>query len=264
MLLIRSFTALMLLITVSVFSNVIKFQDNQAFVLDEHQATLGTDFHNFQDWILAKNPASPKKALIENTILNIHYPTTSTIDWAKAEMSSKSFDNQLKNSIKSIPLVVTSVSGNYDYTPDNAFWVDFANAKSFGGGFRSNGNVQEERMFMEFPQLAQLAYAKRGNPILPVSKNCKLPREIPSCAEPFLIFEMLRRFDISKVPYGRAILDVKASQIPKDIETLSKPYAIANIIGLAAIDWCDAQIKKKTYTLSDLKYLLSEALLGNL
>lgn len=174
MVFMRSFLALMLFISVNIHSAVINFQDNQQFNLDMHQATLGTDFQAFKSWILALNPPSQKKALIENTILNVHYPTTPTIDWAKAIMSNQDFDHLLASPITGISLVVTPVAGVYNYSPNNAFWVDFANASTFGGGFRKNGNVQEERMFMEFPQLAQLAYAKRNQPILPVSNNCNL------------------------------------------------------------------------------------------
>lgn len=256
--------ALALCIALNLHSIEIPFQGNQIFQLDEHQTTLKTDFKAFRNWMLAKKPPTQKEVLIRNTVLDVHYPLTPTVNWAKAKMSNESFDTLIINPLENISLVVTSVAYPYNYSPNYAFWIDFANANTFGGGFRGKGNVQEERMFMEFPQLPQLGYAKRNNQILPVTKNCTTPRESPSCAEPFLVFDILRRFDVNKVPYGKALYQANPKSIPNDIQKLSKPYPIVNIIGLAANDRCAKGLKDKPYSLLDLKYLLKEALLGNL
>ena len=170
----RFFLPLMLFISVNIHS-VIKFQDSETFDLVLHETTLETDFGEFKKWILAKNPPSQKKALIENTILDVHYPTTPTIEWAKAKMTTQDFDTFITSPLKQISLVINPMRGIYNYIPDNAFWVDFANASTFGGGFRSKGNVQEERMFMEFPQLAQLAFAKKKK-----SADSSCQKKLPS------------------------------------------------------------------------------------
>ena len=226
-----------------------------AFQLKEHTETPSSKDHNkFMDWILGKKPSQGKKALLTATTGSSHYPFTPTITWYKAQLASSDFDALLTRTYSTPAVAVSTTSGYYDYTPSGAFWVDFANENTFGGGFRSNGNTQEERMFFEFPQLADLAYILRGgSKILPVSGGE---------AEPFLIVNAMRKYDVSNVPYGRALDSASPTEIQNDIVFLPKPYASANIIGLAAKDY-----RKKSggkYSLNDLKYHLEAALLGDL
>ena len=140
--------------------------------------------------------------------------------------------------------------------PNNAFWVDFANAHHFGGGFRSSGNVQEERMFDEFPSLPDLAYVLRDSKaILPVTSG-----DVP---EPFLVTSLSRRWDVSKVPYGKKLDSTSPEEVRDSVITPPKPYAVAHIIGLAALDYSKGGNQSR-YSMEDLKYHVQAALLGDL
>ncbi|WP_068468739.1 hypothetical protein [Candidatus Protochlamydia phocaeensis] len=241
----------------SLYAEVVDFGDRQEFILDTHTTTFNQkDFSDFKKWLLALNPSIQKKTLMSATILAVFYPQSPSITWAKAKMPSKEFSSLLNSPVLTPSATITPVMGNYNYMPNYAFWVDFANAKSFGGGFRSRGNVQEERMFMEFPQLAQLAYAKRNNPLLPVNKQ--------GDPEPFLIFQLVRRFDISQVPYGKSLDKASTSQVLNGIVQLPQPYPLAHIIGLAAKDWSKIPANWRSYSTDDLRDLLKAALLGDL
>ncbi len=226
------------------------------FSLKKHTETLNAHDHTkFSSWILSAHPSPAKKALLTSTITSTHYPFTPTITWYKASLSTSAFDQLLNQTFLSPSVVVQSAQGNYNYTPDNAFWVDFANASHFGGGFRSKGNVQEERMFDEFPQLSDLAYVlRKSTTILPTTKN--------GVAEPFLVVDALRKFDVSQVPYGKALDSASPKKVAAAVVKLSKPLKSANIIGLAAKDY--SKKHNSRYSTSDLQYHLQAALLGDL
>lgn len=222
-------------------------------ILERHTARMSSnDWHAFQDWMLSKNPPNQKKSLIQNTVLKAHYLLSESLWWFKSSISDHDFETLLDTSIRSPTGIISAVSGFYNYSPQYTFWVDFANADTFGGGFRGKGNVQEERMFMEFPQLSQLAFdLKRNAEINPVQN--KKP-------EPFLVPRLQRLFDLSRVPYGHALFDISRQQIINDIQKLSAPYAIAHIIGIAAKDY--SQTSHAEYSMNDLEYHLRAALLG--
>lgn len=226
-----------------------------SFSLEKHTETpQSSDFKKFRSWILSQDPSAGKSALLNSTLISVHYPFSPTIIWYKARMKTADFDNLLNQTFLSPSVTINTAQGNYNYTPDNAFWVDFANGEHFGGGFRSRGNVQEERMFFEFPQLANLAYVLRNNKtILPMTKK--------GAAEPFLIVSMLRKSDVSKVPYGRDLDETSPKTVIRDVIHLKAPYTSANIIGLAALDYSKKHSSK--YSLDNLKYMLQAAFLGD-
>ena len=223
-------------------------KDSPAFTLQKHTETPDpADHYKFDSWIVSKKPSPAKRALLTSTITSTYYPFTPQIVWYKAKLSSSNFKKLLDNAYPNSSIAISSATGNYSYTPNGAFWVDFANAKHFGGGFRSNGNVQEERMFDEFPILPDLAYVLRHkSSILPVSSN--------GSPEPFVVVSALRKFDVSKVPYGRALDKASPSQVKQDVVVLNKPFSSANIIGLAAMDFSGEQNSK--YSMSDLEFIL--------
>lgn len=225
--------------------------------------------YKFRQWLFAKTPYSQKEVLLDSTTKKISYPypTADFVRWSQITMSDIDFNTFLNTSIdlNKINFTLTSAPTTYDYQPNGTFWVDFADAEKFGGGFRGNGNLEEERMFFEFPQLAQLAYARRNNPPLPV-KSVSGIFPTTSDAQPFIIFDIFRRFDVSQVPYGDKLKKVKpASQVANLVIDSSSPYARVNVIGLASLNWCQKpSIKSKKYRQSNLLYLLKESLLGNL
>jgi len=213
-----------------------------------------SDHHKFDSWIVSKNPSSAKRALLTSTITTTYYPFSHQIVWYKAILSRSEFKKLLDIAYLNSSVAISSATGNYTYTPHGAFWVDFANASHFGGGFRSSGNVQEERMFDEFPILPDLAYVLRNkDTILPVASD--------GTAEPFVVVSALRKFDVSKVPYGNALDKASPSQVKKDVVVLNKPFNSANIIGLAAIDFSGKHNSK--YSMSDLEYMTQAAFLGD-
>ncbi len=227
---------------------------------------------SFSDWLLAEKPYAQKEALLKGTIGQISYPYSKPkvdfVNWSQITMSDKNFEALLNSSINlnTINFSVFADPGEYDYKPDGTFWVDFADADKFGGGFRGMGNLQEERIFFQFPQLAQLAYAARNNPPLPVSPGASGVFPTTEDAQPFIVFDVFRRFDVSNVPYADALKLITVAQVYSDIITLKQPYEQVNIIGIASLNWCQTSppIPVKQYKLSNLEYLLKESLLGNL
>lgn len=229
----------------------------------------GSQF-KFRQWLFAKVPYPQKEVLLESTIKKIPYPypNVNSVRWSQITMSDTDFNTILNTPIdlNKINFTITAEPTNYNYQPNGTFWVDFADAEKFGGGFRSNGNLEEERMFFEFPQLAQLAYARRKNPPLPV-KSVSSIFPTTSDAQPFIIFNIFRRFDVSQVPYGDQLKKVNPpSQVANLVRELPIPYAEVNVIGIASLNWCQKNppIKSKLYRQSNLLYLLKESLLGNL
>lgn len=239
------------------FTTLPVFEKQQnSFTLQKHKEHPDPKDHTkFEDWILSQHPSPAKKALLASTLNSTYYPFTPTITWCKAHMNSFDFELLLNATYQAPSVTINSQRGNYDYKPNGAFWVDFANAQHFGGGFRSRGNVQEERLFIEFPMLAHLAYVLRSDDsILPVAKN--------GSPEPFLVVACLRKFDINKVPYGKDLDDCSPQQVKKDVVRLEKPFPSAHIIGLAAKDYSNKHDPR--YTMKDLKYHLQAAFLGDL
>lgn len=230
------------------------------FELQKHTETKylqDSYYKDFKSWILNKNPTSQKKALLTSTVTKAHYPIVSSIIWYKAALSESAFSTLLSKTYLSSEVAINVARGNYTYTPDGAFWVDFANGQTFGGGFRGKGNVQEERMFDEFPILPDLAFVlnKQG------SSQSILP-QVNGTAQPFIVTNAGRNFDVSAVPYGSALDSISASEVKQRVVTLNKPFKIANIIGLAAIDFSHDSHAK--YSMSDLKYMTQAAYLGDM
>lgn len=229
----------------------------------------GTQYQ-FREWLFAKKPYQQKQMLLASTSKKIPYPypKANSVHWAQITMSDTDFQTLLNRPIdvSKINFRVTAEPTSYNYQPKGSFWVDFADAEKFGGGFRGNGNLEEERMFFEFPQLAQLAFAKQASPPLPV-KTSSGTFPTSADAQPFIIFNTFRHFDVSQVPYGYELEKVQpASTINHLVKELPSPYAEVNIIGIASLNWCQKNppITSKKYTDSNLLYLLKESLLSNL
>lgn len=224
----------------------------------------------FRKWLFERKPYPQKEALLEGTIKEIAYPypNIGAVHWSQITMSDANFDKILNTPVDlhQVNFRVYPDAPTYEYHTNGTFWVDFADAASFGGGFRGKGNLEEERLFFQFPQLAHLAFALASNPPLPVKPGATGIFPTTEQAQPFIVFDVLRRFDIEKIPYSDALKLISKSQVFKDIKTLSSPYKKGNIIGIASLNWCQTNppIATKQYRLSNLKYILKESLLGNL
>jgi hypothetical protein len=81
-------------------------------------------------------------------------------------------------------------------------------------------------------------------------------------AEPFLVVQLLRKFDVSNVPYGKKLDDTSPTAVQQAVIRLTAPFKMAHIIGLAAKD-C-SNMKGAKYSMADLKYHLQAAYLGDL
>lgn len=212
------------------------------------------DYRAFTNWILEKNANQAKYELLVDTVVKARYPLTNTITWYKASLSNKKFKQLLKKQVIQGKIKIKTDHSFFSYKTNGAFWVDFANGSTFGGGFRSNGNVQEERMFLEFPQLAQLAFNVRNNTaILPFQKKD---------VEPFLVVNLQRAFDISRVPYGSKLSNADPLDVRNSIHSVSNPHSHAHVIGLVAKDW--KRSKRKKYSIRDLHFHLKQALVANI
>lgn len=224
---------------------------------------------SYRDWLFARKPYPQKEALLEGTVKQIPYPypNVGDVHWSQITMSDNDFDKILNTEVNfhKIDFRVKDATSTYDYQHDGSFWVDFADASSFGGGFRGRGNLEEERLFFQFPQLAQLAFALQSNPPLPVKPGGIGVFPTTERAQPFIVFNVFRRFDLSKIPYSDDLKLISKSQVLNDITTLTH-YEKVNIIGIASVNWCQTKppITNKQYRLSNLKYILKESLLGNL
>lgn len=229
----------------------------------------GTQYQ-FREWLFEKVSYKQKEVLLESTTKKIPYPypKANSVHWSQITMSDGDFHTLMNTSIdlKKINFSVKSEPATFNYEPKGSFWIDFADAEKFGGGFRGNGNLEEERMFFEFPQLAQLAFARQTSPPLPVKASSgTFPTS--SDAQPFIIFNAFRHFDVTKVPYGYELEKVTPpSQVSSLVTELTGSLAEINVIGIASLNWCQKNppVKTKKYTESNLLYLLKESLLGNL
>lgn len=151
----------------------------------------------------------------------------------------------------------------FDYSDPYHFYIDFANGLRYGGGYRSYGCVQEERMFAEFPDLAKLDFLTNGK-IHPCIDSYAHgghrnppPLALPS---PFIVENIFRRFDVSRTPYASAFKNANDSTIKSGISRVTHSVPV-NIIGLAAVDFRSSNSGR--YTLEDLIYHFNAAYLAN-
>ena len=150
----------------------------------------------------------------------------------------------------------------FDYMDQDHYYIDFAHATHFGGSYRGHGNVQEERMFVEFPALPLLEF-KTNNGIHPcvIEYDSNGKEKSPPMAKPspFIIESINREYDISGTPYGGAIFNAQDSQILKGIKKVNNSVPV-NIIGLAAENRKFQQ--GVPYSLKDQLYHFEAAYLG--
>lgn len=265
---IRNFSLALAILTL--FQPLLGNVPTSSIKIDKFDTQLTGTQHQFREWLFARKPSQQKEVLLDNTSKKIPYPypKANSIHWSQITMADNDFQTLLNTPIdlSKINFKVASEAPSYSYQTNGTFWVDFADAEKFGGGFRGNGNLEEERMFFEFPQLAQLAFARQSSPPLPVKPSSGI-FPTASDAQPFIIFNAVRHFDVSNVPYGYALDKVTpASQVANLVTELTSHNAKVNVIGIASLNWCQKNppIKSKKYTDSNLLYLLKESLLSNL
>lgn len=143
-------------------------------------------------------------------------------------------DSQLDKVITDLDVVIDKEWAHFDQ--EDEFFVDFANAQTFGGGYRTGGCVQEEREFWANYELAHMGYAaeRAENPIK-IWEHVIVPHS-------FIIPRVRRHYDLRKVPYGLELYTTTQSLHPL-VRPLSQAPRI-HIIGLAALDWRGQSPKK--------------------
>lgn len=158
------------------------------------------------------------------------------------------------------------------------YYVDFANAYEFGGGYRSGGAVQEEMMFWMIPKLVHLAFAsEKANAPIKIWGN----ESSEGAANSFIVHNVERYYDLRHIPYGQAFYRASDSQLARTAERLSAkdkkkvlsttaqglaPLVMetpdspaVNIIGLAALDWRSEKVGR-LYRKEELLYHYKAAL----
>ncbi|NGX61711.1 MAG: hypothetical protein K940chlam9_01200 [Chlamydiae bacterium] len=137
----------------------------------------------------------------------------------------------------------------YDYTHGGQVYVDFANANVFGGGWRGNGFVQEEILFVEFFELALLAYMVdlAGHKIHPTRKDpLSTYQEMvgDECdgtlkQTPFFV-PAKRSYQVDGRLYGNRLQRTRQGRKPTKVEAndfVKKPSEEVYIAGIAARNW---------------------------
>lgn len=176
--------------------------------------------------------------------------------------------NQLRNlplSEKHRKLNMRLDKGWFQYLEAHHFYIDFANATSLGGAYRSYGCVQEERMFAEFMSLALLDYITQNglHPCIDrdgIGHTTYPPEALPY---PFIVEDIYRNFDINKVPYGSDFKKANEQTIVDGIGNVENAVPVS-IIGLAAVDWRIVNKEDRRYNLAQLLYHFDAAVLGNM
>lgn len=175
-----------------------------------------------------------------------------TVSFKQIEKST-TYDSFLIKPLKNLPKIEIVYKKEFYTYKTEEFYQSFASRKSLGGGYRMQGNVQEERLFWEFFDLAGLDF------MLHQSDKTKdaLPCVNGTEARPVIFLNQVPQFDISGIPYGGGMS--RGSMTPIRIgDAQDAPYV--NIISMAAWDCRGDEIKK--YSLEMINYLFDAAYLG--
>jgi hypothetical protein len=203
-----------------------------------------------------------KRQLLDNTVLHSTVkPSATPLTYQVVSLDKQNFQKLLNSKVQGERTQISCLRTWYDYKDPHSYWVDFANATSFGGGYKSRGNVQEETMFCEFPDLAYLDCAVKGN-IHPCTDG---EHFCPTDATPFIIKDVTRQYKVDKALYGRKLEEFNGN-ISEKVERLQNQPPVS-IIGLAAVNWNSKKIPiegRKKYQLNHLEYHLKAAYLGNI
>ncbi|MCB1181766.1 MAG: hypothetical protein KDK55_07110 [Chlamydiia bacterium] len=128
----------------------------------------------------------------------------------------------------------------YNYEKANEGYVNFANGTERGGGYKTNGRVQEEIMFFEFPCLPNLDYlADKANVYLQAS------RKTNSGPTPYCVLGIKREFVIDSAIYSRNS-NVRTSEFSRYIQEIDEDNRpTVDMLAMAAFDWKKMRGEKK-------------------
>jgi len=216
--------------------------------------TNAFDMADFVRWVDAHWKSSQKSKLLESTLFT-HEPLPQTLEitYHQLYMSQDEFAQKLNAPLNEINTAFHE--GWYAYTDQGHLHIDFANAYSFGGGWRVEGNVQEETLFCEFFKLALLAYlsAATGEMIRPATGS---PEQENADATPFIVENVERQYRVDPALYGNGIYEVNAREIPGYVTPQENTSVVFG--GIAARRWSS----QGTYSRNDLLYHLKAAYLA--
>lgn len=236
-----------------------KEQQERPIVLKTQKVSSKVDEKAFQEYLLSHPDISSqnKDVLLKTTLTAPLHDLQNEITYHNVLFSKHGLDRVLSGVIQSQPRFPKSVRQFFDYNDVNHYYVDYANAVTFGGNYRTHGNVQEERMFAEFPILPLLDFiTNNGIHPIEIEKENEIPIYPPKAkASPFIIESIYRQFDITKVPYGRIFENLDLDGLIHGVN-----QGPLNIIGLAAIDWRFMDGRK--YEMEHLQYHFEAAFLA--
>jgi len=176
---------------------------------------------------------SPKKQYIFNIAIN-NLSRNDVADMIVFRLgNTKEYEPQstfpyFKQDYRDYSKVLVYTTPQFYLYENNHYFVDFANQR-LGGGFRQNGAVQEELMFIALPQLAGYA----------VSRNAltRMGESGPGKGYPVpIIFEQVTLANDlnTKAIYGKeAFNNASESQLSNSIKAIQQPRTV-NIIAMAA------------------------------
>lgn len=124
-------------------------------VMTHYQLSVDSfDIQDFENWLL-KHADEHKSAVLKALM-----PPVTTLNKNKVSIDFYLFNQtcSLEGTKSTDFSQVGYVEDNYDYSDEGRSYIDFANPHTFGGGWRSSGQGQEERIFEKAPKLALLAY----------------------------------------------------------------------------------------------------------
>jgi hypothetical protein len=152
-------------------------------------------------------------------------------------ISSTKTPAYFRMAFKNSPTSILVQPGLYDYNTatDQDFWVDFAN-KTLGGGVFRNGFVQEETLFLETPELANVAAvnAAAQNPPV-ITRTGKDPGVLQGSPTPWIFLGVNRVMDLDQKVVGHdmwktiTVNQLNAADVP-----LTKMPEKINILAMAA------------------------------
>ncbi len=208
------------------------------------------DFAAFMTWVTEKTVQPQKKALLEATIGESSLKSLTSVSRTYTQLKLVN-DDHLSSPLS--PINVATSEKWFTYEEASHTNVDFA-AEDIGGGWRAQGNVQEERMFCEIPELALMAYlaAKTKTPLQPFDR-------ISGRHQPFLVTHVEREWEISTEIYARQMYDKEPEEIADFVKSAPKGPKI-NIVAIVAKHWDKNSLEH--YSEADLRFHLEAAYLA--
>lgn len=215
-------------------------------------------------WLHPTGQSPQKRLLIEQTI----EPSFKDVTFLRESVEFKKFEptnnfekyfqdlkkDPLPQFLKGQHIEVTNKWFNYQKAQSSDFFLNYASSAHFGGAFLTHGNVQEEHLMVQFPEMAKIAfYTNQVMDILPIQSKGDLhpPYVVPT---PTLV-TAAQSFDTNQL-YGGKLGQLTPTKVSTLIQQKASPRV--NFIAIAARCWRQGDTLE--YSLVDLDYHLKTLL----